>query len=207
MPLTTLIGAAVLTVSQILAAMATNTAGLTSYEVPVNISGHVKKAPFSLPFSMHGTRYFQAPDKDALVMRTIPAVAKAFRNVYASLGTPATWPGTYDIVMASVPDENGRGVYELRGTYKQQSSVDHILLDVDASTFDPLVVRWFYHNGATIVMSIQEAAIGPYRLPMTETLEIAFPSYRGSAVVSYGSYATNVTIPATILDPLYAATP
>jgi hypothetical protein len=41
MALTTLIAAAMLTVSQILTAMTANTTGLTSYEVPVNISGHV----------------------------------------------------------------------------------------------------------------------------------------------------------------------
>jgi hypothetical protein len=156
---------------------------------------------------MHGTRYFKAPDRDALVMCTVPGIAKAFRNAYASLGTPATWPGTYDIALVSAPAENGRGVYELRGTYKQQSNVDHILLEVDASTFDPVLVRWFYRNGATIVMSIQAGAVGPYRLPLTETLEITFPSYRGSAVVSYGNYATNVDIPATLLDPLSGANP
>ena len=201
MPLTTTLAAAVLTVSQILAAMAANTTGLKSYQVPVNISGNVKKAPRSMLFAMHGTRYFQTPDRDALVMSTIPASAKAFRNIYASLGTPSTWLGTYDIVLASAPAENARGVYELRGTYKRQSSVDHILLEVNATTFDPVVVRWFYRNGATIVMAIQEGAVGRYRLPITETLEITFPSYRGNAVVSYGGYATNVGIPATIFGP------
>jgi hypothetical protein len=195
--------AAILTVSQILAAMSANTAGLTSYEVPVHVTGHVKNGAFSLPFSMDGTRYFKAPDKDALVMRTVPAIAKTFQNVYASLGTPATWPGTYEIVLVSTPVENGRGVYVLRGAYKKQSTVDHILLDVDAGSFDPITVRWFYRNGATIVMAIEESAVGTYRLPMTERLEIAFPSYRGSAVVSYGSYAINRDIPPTVLGPTF----
>ena len=40
--------------------------GLTSYQVPVTISGSVRVAFVSVPFKMTGTQYYQAPDEQAL---------------------------------------------------------------------------------------------------------------------------------------------
>jgi hypothetical protein len=187
-----------MTVPQILAHMSANTAGLQTYQVPVKIDAKIYKV-IAIPVSMSGTRYFKAPDKEALKMNTVPSAAKAFQNVYASLGTPATWPATYDITECSPTVLSGRPVYQLRAVYKRQANVDHILLDVDASTFDPLEARWYYTNGASIMMNIEEQPVaGRFRLPAHEMLSVTFPQYRGQADVHYGSYVTNTQIPESI---------
>jgi outer membrane lipoprotein-sorting protein len=184
-----------MTAPQILARMAANTAALTSYQVPVHIEAHVKKGGLSLPAKMDGERYFKAPDKTALKMHGVPAIAKAFSNTYASLGTPLTWQSTFNIAYESAGTVGTHQVYTLRATYKKSSRVDHILMDVDTSTFDPVQVRWFYTNGATIAMQIEESQVGGrFRLPQRETVDAAFPEYRGNAVVTYGTYATNVPV-------------
>jgi len=175
--------------------MTANTAGLQTYQVPVRIALRLHKV-ITLPVSLSATRYFKVPDKERLVMRTVPAIAKPFQNAYAALGTPATWPQVYNGVEVPPSISTARAVYELRATYKRPSNVDHILLDVDATTFDPVQSRWYYTNGATIVMKIEEQSVeGKYRLPLRETLDVTFPSYRGSAVVEYGSYIINQDIP------------
>lgn len=184
-----------LTVDQILAKMAANTSGLNTYEVPVEIRIHVKKV-VSVPFRVSGERYFEQPDKSALKLHSVPAAAKAFSNLYATLGTPLTWPQTYDITLENVTTSIVKPLYELRGTYKRESNVDYILLDVDAVTFDPVEVRWFYRNGATIIMDVQEGPVaGKYRLPIHEVVDLNFPSYSGHATIDYGTYVINEPIP------------
>ena len=183
-----------MTVQQILARMAANTTGLQTYQVPVEIHARIHKI-ITVSVSMAGTRYFKAPDKEALKMNAAPSIAKAFQNVYASLGTPSTWPQMYNLTLVTPEVTNGRAIYELRAVYSRPTRIDHILLDVDATTFDPIQARWYYGNGAMIVMNIEEQLVdGKYRLPTSETLEVSFPQYRGDAVVRYGDYRINQDI-------------
>jgi hypothetical protein len=184
-----------LTVQQILTRMAANTTGLKTYQVPVEIDARIHKI-ITLPVSMSGKRYFKAPDQEAMKMNTVPSIAKGFQNVYASLGTPATWPQRYDLTLVTQEVSSGRAVYEVRAVYKRSTRIDHIMLDVDATTFDPIQARWYYTNGATIVMNIEEQLVGgKYRLPTREQLDVTFPQYRGSAVVKYGDYVIDQAIP------------
>lgn len=190
-----------LTVHQILTRMAQNTKGIEAYRVPVTILARVKEI-ISIRVRMSGERYFKAPDKGALKLHNVPAFAKMFSNLYASLGTPATWPQTYDVERVSSTVIQGRHVYELRATYKHPSRVDLVVLDVDGETFDPVEARWYYANGATIFMIITEDPVeGVYRLPKQETLEVHFPHYTGDATIEYGAYEINVDIPDSVFAP------
>ena len=190
-----------MTVRQILSHMIANFSGLRTYQVPVHIDARIRKV-ISVPVSMSGTRYFKLPDQEALKMKTVPAVAKPFQNAYTSLRTPATWSKTYDITEVTPSLSNGRPLYELQGVPKNKGHVDHILLDVDATTFDPVQARWFCTNGATIVMKIEEQLVdGKHRLPSLENLDVSFPGYRGSAVVHYGDYVINQNIPDSVFAP------
>jgi hypothetical protein len=184
---------------QILARMLADTAGLRSYRVPVKIDAHVRHI-VSISVPLAGTRYFEAPDREALKLNTVPAIAKPFQSVYASLGTPATWPATYNITEVTPSPDAGPNVYELRGVFKHPSNVDHILLDVDATTFAPVLARWYYKDGATVVMHVQEALYGKYRLPKHETVDVRFPQYSGSATVDYGDYVINEPIDASVFN-------
>lgn len=183
-----------MTASQILERMVANYRGLNTYEVPVTIDAHIYEV-LTLPVSMSGKRYFKEPDREALKMNSVPSIAKAFQNVYSTLGTPVTWCKTYVINVVTPSVSFDRPVYELQAVYRHPSKVDHIQLDVDASNFDPMQARWFYKNGAKIVMNIEEQLVnGKYRLPQRETLDVQFPQYKGDAVVTYGQYVLNQPI-------------
>lgn len=184
---------------QILARMAANTQGLRSYSVPVHIDARVRHI-VSISVPLRGTRYFEEPDREALKLDTVPAIAKPFQNVYASLGTPATWAKTYNITEVTPSPDAGPDVYELRGVYAHPSNVDYILLDVDATTFTPVLARWYYKNGATVVMRVQEARYGNYLLPKHETVDVHFPQYTGSATVDYGAYTLNTHIDKAVFN-------
>ena len=194
-PLAAATGSPLPSVSDVLSGMEAQTAGLNTYDVPVTIHASVKKV-ISIPFTLTGDRYFAAPDKEALKLKSgVPAIGKAFSNIYASLGTPATWPQTYNLQVVPPDHPTAQPIYELRGTYNRPSRVDHILLDVDATTYEPIQARWFYQNGATIVMNIQEESVGKFRLPATENVDVHFPGYSGHATISYGSYSINTALP------------
>lgn len=192
------------TIPEILNRMAQNTKGLTSYAVPFHIDAHFKKSFISVHVPLDGTRYFERPDKSTVKISNPPPQAKELASIYSWLGTPETWPSTYDIAL--VPAKSS-GIYELRATYKPnsrthelldkaaQSTVDYVLLDVDAQTFDPVRASWFYHNGSKIVMNIKTGAVGKYRLPQSENVDMRLPGHSATAQVTYGTYQTNVSIP------------
>jgi outer membrane lipoprotein-sorting protein len=192
------------TVAEILSRMAANTKGLTSYAVPFHIDAHVKKSFISVRVPMDGTRYFKVPDKSALKMTNVPSVAKDFKEIYSWLGTPQTWPSIYDIVLRPT---SAFGVFELSATYKPgakvhplldkaaDSTVDHILLTVDKQTYDPVRAAWIYRNGSTIVMNITMAAVASYRLPQRESVDMSLPGHHVTALVTFGTYQTNISIP------------
>jgi hypothetical protein len=190
---------AAMTPQQILARMRATSDGLRSYSVAVSIDAHVRHI-ISISIPLKGTRYFEAPDRESLKLDTVPSIAKPFQDVYASLGTPATWPNTYDITEVTPTPDAGPNVYELRGVYKHPSSVAYVLLDVDASTFAPVLARWYYKNGSTVVMHVQEILVGRYRLPKHETVDVKFPQYSGSATVDYGTYVINGHIDASLFN-------
>jgi len=188
------------TVDDILARMDATRKGLDSFSVPVHFAITIRR-PLIVPLAMDGVRYFERPDKEALVMKTVPAAAQAFQRTYAGLGTADTWPKKYDLTLVTTDEAGGATMYELKGIPKNGGNVDHILLDIDRVSLAPLRARWFYGNGATIDMAIENAVVGgAYLLPKTETLDIAFPSYAGHAVAHFADYSINQPIPASVWE-------
>ncbi|HXW52035.1 MAG TPA: hypothetical protein VEJ41_08600 [Candidatus Acidoferrales bacterium] len=182
----------------ILAHMVANRRGLNSFTVPIHFDVTVHKV-ISVGLKLDGTRYFERPDREALIMQTVPAVAQPFQKIFSGLGTAETWPQIYDITMMPLHAPESAARYELKGIPKAGGNVAYILLDVSQTTFEPLEARWFYKNGATIVLGVQNGlADGRYLLPQTEDIDIDFPSYKAHAVAHYGDYAINTPIPESI---------
>ncbi len=187
------------TAGDILKKMAAANADLDSTSVPIHFDVQIRK-PLSIELPLDGTGYYQRPNKSALVMNSVPAIAQAFKKTYSGMGTPETWPHQYDLTLVPPDQTNNAAVYELKGTPKNSgSNVDHVLFDVDRATLAVVRSRWYYHNGATIDMTIDNALVsGRYHLPKTQTLEIVFPSYAGHAVAQFGDYSINQPIPASV---------
>ena len=191
----------------ILAHMVQNRRGLNSFTVPIHFDVTVHKV-VSVAIQLDGTRYFERPDREALIMQTVPAIAQPFQKIFSGLGTAETWPQTYDISMMPLRSPESSSTYELKGVPKAGGNVAYILLDVSQTTYEPLEARWFYKNGAMIVLGVQNAlASGRYLLPKTETIDIDFPAYKAHAVAHYGEYAINTPIPESIWPSPTPASP
>lgn len=186
------------TVDDLLGRMVAVQKGLSSYSVPVHFDVQIQQ-PIGVTLPLDGVRYFERPDKEALVMQSVPVVAQAFQRTYAGLGTAQTWPQRYDMSVVPLDQATSATIYELKGIPKNGGNVDHILIDVARDSAVPTRARWFYRNGATIDMAIENALVSNlYLLPKTETLDIVFPSYVGHAVAHYGDYSINQPIPASV---------
>jgi hypothetical protein len=185
------------TVSTIVARMQAARSGLHSYSVPVTMSGSVRNGLLSVHFTMMGTEYFKAPDREALRMTQVPKIAAGFKNTIASIPPPAAWPEIYVLRVQGSQTYGSARVYVLAGTPRAGGNVASVTMLVDASTYALDSIAYAYKNGSNLGFQLQHGA-NPYRLPTGAAVSAHFPSYRGTATVVYGNYATNVPVPDSV---------
>ena len=189
------------TTADLLSRMAAMRAGLNSYSVPIHFDLVVRKG-VSVSAKLDGTRYFQSPDREVLVMNNMPSIAKRFQYIYSGLGTPQTWPLHYTVTLVS--PQPSSDMYELKGVPKESSNVSYVLLDVSRDNLAPIQTQWFYTNGGTVFMHFDNKTVGgKYLLPSAETIDIAFPEYKVHATGHYAEYTINQPIP----DAIWQASP
>ena len=171
--------------------------GLNSYSVPIHFNLTVKKG-LSVSTQLDATRYFESPNREVLAMQSIPSIAKQFRYIYTGVGTPETWPSQYDVSFAQ-DQPIVQTAYNLRGVPKNNPGISYIILKVARDTYAPLAAHVLYKNGGTVDLSFDNGAVaGGYLLPLTETIDIAFPDYKVHAVGKYGTYSINQPIPSSV---------
>ncbi len=90
-------------------------------------------------------------------------------------------------------------VFVLSGTPRKGGNVTSVTMLVDASTYALDAISYAYKNGSSLGFQLQHGG-NPYRLPTGAAVSAHFPSYRGTANVTYGAYATNVPIPESVFE-------
>ncbi len=173
--------------------------GLSSYQVPVTISGSVRVAFVSVPFKMTGTQYYQAPDEQALHLDNPPSYARGLGNTLSTMGTPQTWLRDYAIAQPVSQPHGHHTAYLLTGTPKRESRVKTMTMWISATTYGIESIIFSYTNGASLTVAFQRHhGITQYHLPRSATVVAKFPSYSGNAQIVYGDYRLNQPIPATV---------
>jgi hypothetical protein len=186
-------------VAAIVARMEAARGGLKSYRVPVTMSGRVHNGLISVHFTMKGTEYFKAPDRDALRMTQVPKMASGFKNTIVSIPPPAAWPEIYAMRVSGSETYGSNRVFVLTGTPRKGGNVTSVTMLVNSSTYALDAISYGYKNGSTLGFQLQHGN-NPYRLPTGAAVSAHFPSYRGNADVIYGAYATNVAIPESVFQ-------
>jgi hypothetical protein len=184
------------TVTTVLQGVASARKGLTSYIVPVSMRGSVHVKIVSVPFGIHGTEYFQAPDKQALHMVDVPKMASGFSNMVGTLGTPSTWPTTYVITLQGTKTYAGRQDDVLIGVPRKSGNVKNVTVLVNPQTYAIDSADFAYTNGSSVSLTLAYGG-NPYNLPSSANVTASFPGYKGGAAITYGTYQTNVPVPAT----------
>jgi hypothetical protein len=186
-------------VAAVVARMEAARSGLESYRVPVTMTGSLHNGLISVHFTMKGTEYFKAPDRDALRMTQVPKIASGFKNTIVSIPPPAAWPEIYTMRVSGTQAYGSDRVFVLTGTPRKGGSVASVTMLVNASTYTLDAITYAYKNGANLGFQLQHGG-NPYRLPTGAAVSAHFPSYRGTANVVYGAYATNVPIPESVFQ-------
>ena len=184
-----------MTGSEILARLLAARQGLHSYSVPIHFNLTVHKGP-SVSAQLDAVRYFQSPDRELLAMNSMPSFAGKFRYIYSGLGTPETWPSSYDVTRVAGDPESA--TYELKCVPRTTTGVSYMLWDVTRDTYAPVAAHVFYTNTGRVDLQFENAQSGGYLLPLTETIDIAFPDYKVHAVGHYGTYSINRPIPDSV---------
>jgi hypothetical protein len=185
------------TVGTIVSRMEAVRSGLRSYSVPITISGSVRNGLISVHFTMIGTEYFKAPDREALRMTKVPKIASGFKNTIASIPPSAAWPELYVMrVEGSQAYGSGRA-FVLTGTPRKAGNVSSVTMLVDTSSYMLDAITYAYKNGSSLGFAMQHGT-NPYGLPAAAAVTAHFPEYRGTANIVYGTYATNVSLPDSV---------
>lgn len=176
--------------------------GLDSYQVPVTIAGSVRVSFISVPVHMTGTQYYQAPNEQALHLNNPPKLASGLGNTLSTMGTPQTWLRDYAIALPVTQPHGHHTAYVLIGTPKRPSSrVKSMTMLVSARTYAVESIDFSYTNGATLnVTFVHLHGISQYHLPRKATVVAHFPSYGGTATITYGAYQLNQPIPASVFS-------
>ena len=165
--------------------------GLSSYSVPVHFEVQMHK-PIGMKAGADGVAYFKAPAKAAIAITHVPGpLGGFFKGSYTLDMVPQTWPSKYSVTSVERGDDYGTPAYLLQAVPKEDPSVDHVVFGVTTADYQPISAHWFYKDGSSIVLTIQNAPVEGYMLPHTETISVAMPKYALDATAKYGEYAIN----------------
>jgi outer membrane lipoprotein-sorting protein len=176
--------------------------GLSTYQVPVTVSGSVRVAFISVPVRMTGTQYYQAPDQQAMHLDNPPSYARGLGNTLSTMGTPQTWLRDYAIALPASQPHGHHSAYVLTGTPKRQGSrVKSMTMSVSARTYAIESIKFSYTNGASLVVTfLHHPGLSQYHLPRSATINAHFPQYSGNATITYGAYTINQPVPASVFQ-------
>lgn len=186
--------AAPLTGDQILSRAASAT-GLNSYSVPVHFDVHMHR-PIGISTGVEGIVYYKAPAQAALVITKIPSIlGKFFKGTYDLDLSPQTWPSKYTVTSVSQTQVDGASSYALNSVPKADPSVDHVVFGIMQADYAPVSATWYYRDGSSIKLSIQNQHLSGYTLPQTQSINVNMPQFGLDAVAKYGDYALNTPVP------------
>ena len=170
--------------------------GLTSYTVPVHFAVHMHR-PISIRTGVEGIVYYKAPAQSGLQITKLPGpLTGIFKTSYAIDFAAQVWPSKYRVTSTAESQAAGTDVYVLQAVPRvSDPSTDHIEITVARDDFAPQSAVWYYKDGSTVQLTIQNGHTSAYALPATETITVTMPSYALDATATYGTYQINGPIP------------
>jgi len=164
--------------------------GLTSYSVPVHFDVHLHR-PIGIKSGVEGIVYYKAP-LAAIALTKVPGpLGGIFKHSYTLDLVAQTWPSKY-VVNSATQAEAGGG-YVLQAVPANDPAVDHVVFGVSAE-YEPVSAQWYYKDGSSIRLTIENQHVEGYVVPQSETISVAMPKFGLDAVATYGPYAINAPV-------------
>jgi hypothetical protein len=172
-----------------------------SYSVPLSFAVHLLR-PFSVHFKANAIVYFESPDKQALVITSLPRmIGRLFSRSYAGVDTiPQKWSGRYHVFSTTLVDHDGAPAYLLDTTPTYVGEITHVTFELLENGLVPVGVEWFYNDGSTIRLTVVNARIDGYVLPQHEEISVVMRRYAVDARGDSGTYAINVPVDDSVFE-------
>lgn len=168
------------------AQLANEDPSLRSYSAPLHARVAIHKL-ITFHLGMNGTVYFRRPDHFAVAIDSVP---EKYRKVFAELGTPRTWPMTYDMQVTGVDNNGGEKVYHLCGTPRTADDIDHMVADV-GDPGAPVKAVYFMRGGGTIDSTTDFTTVGTWQVPKSQHADIDVGGVKLHVDLDYGDYEVN----------------
>jgi hypothetical protein len=170
-----------------------------AYAVPLHFEVHLER-PVGFRFHADAVAYFEAPDKQALVITSMPRpLRRMFGRSYSGLDTvEANWPAHYHVFSVVRTVAGGVPLYHLDALPQNPGGVTHVTFDLLGDGLVPVRVTWFFRDGSTIRLFVTNERVGPYVLPSSEDIAVTMPRFALDANGVAGGYALDPPIPAGV---------
>jgi hypothetical protein len=167
-----------------------------AYAVPLHFEVHLHR-PIALRFHADAIAYFQAPDRQALVITSMPRILRRmFVSSYGNLDTVAqNWPAHYDVFSAARSLAGGVPVYHLDALPAGGGNLSHVTFDLAVRGLVPVAVQWFFQDGSNVRLAVVNELVGGYALPRTEQITVSMRHLTLEAVCTAGTYSLDPLIP------------
>jgi hypothetical protein len=174
----------------------------STYAVPLNFTGRLIR-PLPFGFRANATLYFQAPDKQMLVLTNAPrSLSNLLAQKYDSLDTIASrWPSEYRVTKVTRATSNGLDVYHLDTKPTYTSDIVRVTFDLLASDLSTVGITWIYKNGDTIRLGVTNEHVGTYLLPSAEHIEVTMHGLSVTADGTAGEYIIDAPPPTATPSP------
>ena len=167
--------------------------GLETYTASVEFKVGLHSFPF-LRKTLHGEAYFKRPSRMELVFADLPPYARAFRNLYVGLGTPAEWEKKFTIDTAQTPGTGGASKpYLVLTPRASDHRLQHVDVYLDADLALPNRIVWTYRDG-TIEMKQRFSAVDGHSVVSDQDADIRLPGIHAYVIATIARYAINVPV-------------
>jgi len=176
--------------SALLARLAGADPDLHTYRADVAFDVGLRSFPY-LRKTLHGNAYFKRPARVELVFSDLPAIARAWSNVYVGLGTPSDWEKKFTIAAgAAAPAREAYLVLTPRVPDRRLREVD-VFVDRDVPL--PARIVWRYRDGV-IDMHQRFGRVDGHDLVVAQDADIRLPAVHAYVNARITNYALNVDV-------------
>lgn len=167
-----------------------------TYSAPMSFRVHVQR-PIRFAAGASAIVYFKSPDKQALVITSLPRViARSIARSYNNIDTvTAKWPGEYRARGVSSIDFHGEPAYQIDAVPVRHGDVTQVHFYLLRRDLSAVGAQWVFRDGSLVGLTVHNRSVGKYLLPAREEISVAMPRIALDAEGESGSYAIDAPIP------------
>lgn len=162
---------------------------LKTYKADIHVDVQLKTFPYISP-ALNGNVYYKQPNREAVVLDTVPAIANQFKKIYPHLDSPSDWFKVYDVAALS----NESGVTLFRLVPRKNGRVEHLDVKVDDSTATIKGYTWTYKDGGFVTFDQTFKSQDGNYLVDKQNGHVELSQYKADVVSVFSNYKLNVAV-------------